>query len=338
MLSPRWSRPPEAGIVRIGLTYDLRDDYLAQGFSDEQAGEFDELQTIDALDAAIRANGHEVERIGGIRALVGALAEGRRWDLVFNICEGVAGVAREAQVPALLEAFSIPFTFSSADVLCSAMDKSLSKLIARQSGVHTPDFTVVRNEGDISAVDLPYPLFVKPLAEGTSKGVQETSRVHDKAALREKCLEVLATYSQPALVETFLPGTEFTVGILGTGEAARAIGVCEIVFKPGGDPTVYSWRNKMDAFDELPLRNDALALEAAETALAAWRAIGCRDAGRIDIRCDADGRPAFIEVNPLAGLRPGWSELTILSEQAGLAYPDLIGSIVAEAARRYGLR
>ncbi len=323
--------------MRIGLTYDLRDDYLAQGFTEEEAGEFDEVQTIDALAAAICANGHEVERVGGVRALVTALAAGRSWDLVFNICEGVAGVAREAQVPAILEAFDIPFTFSSADVLCTAMDKALAKLVVRQAGVNTADFRVVRTREDISGIDLPYPLFVKPLAEGTSKGVQETSRVHDEAELRQKCLEVLSIYRQPALIETFLPGTEFTVGILGTAGTARAIGVSEIIFKPGGDPSVYSWRNKMDAFDELPLRTDALADDAAATALAAWRALGCRDGGRIDIRCDAAGKPAFIEVNPLAGLRPGWSELTILSEQAGLPYTQLIGAIVMEAAQRNGL-
>jgi D-alanine-D-alanine ligase len=205
--------------MRIGMTYDLRDDYLAQGFTEEEAGEFDAPVTIDALEAAIRANGHDVVRIGSIRALVGALAAGETWDLVFNIAEGVSGIAREAQVPALLEAYGIPFTFSTADVLTVAMDKALAKLVVRQAGVLTPDFAVIRSARDLRAVDLPYPLFVKPLAEGTSKGVQETSKVADRAALTAKCLDVLKTYRQPALVETFLPGREFTVGLLGAGAA-----------------------------------------------------------------------------------------------------------------------
>lgn len=320
--------------MRVGFTYDLYDDYIAQGLSPEQASEFDTVETIAAIEAAIRAGGDEVERIGGIRPLVAALAEGRRWDLVFNICEGLSGIAREAQVPALLEAYGIPFTFSSADVLVVAMDKALAKLVVRNAGVPTPDFAVVRSARDLKTVDLPYPLFVKPLAEGTSKGVQETSRVADRKGLTEKCLEVLRDHRQPALVETFLSGTEFTVGILGTGAAARAIGVSEIIFTPGGDPTVYSYRNKMDAFDDLPLRTGPLAETVAATALAAWRALGCRDAGRIDIRCDAEGVPNFIECNPLAGLRPGWSELTILAEQAGLPYTELIGAILAEARSR----
>ena len=318
----------------IGMTYDLRDDYLAQGMSEQEAGEFDVPATIDALEAAISANGHEPERIGGIRALVPALAAGKRWDLVFNICEGVSGIAREAQVPALLEAYDQPFTFSTADVLVVAQDKSLAKLVVRRAGVPTPDFAVVRSARDLQSIDLPYPLFVKPIAEGTSKGIEEESRVNDRKGLTEKCLAVLKTYRQPALVETFLPGTEYTVGILGTGADARAIGVSEIIFRPGGDPTVYSWKNKMDAFDELPLRFDETARLAAETALDAWRALGCRDGGRVDIRCDGDGVPNFIEVNPLAGIRPGWSELTILAAQAGLPYERLIGEILAEAAKR----
>lgn len=320
--------------MRIGFTYDLKDDYLARGFSEEAAGEFDSPVTIDAIEAAIRSHGHEVERIGALPALVEALAEGRHWDLVFNICEGVSGVAREAQVPALLEAYGIACTFSSADVLTVAMDKALAKLVVRQAGIPTPDFAVVSSARDLKRLDLPFPLFVKPLAEGTSKGVQETSRVANRQALTLKCLEVLKNYRQPALVETFLPGREFTVGILGAGERARLIGVAEVTFKPGGDPSAYSFRNKMDAFDELRLADDETARAAGAAALAAWRALDCRDAGRIDMRCDAEGRPAFIEANPLAGLRPGWSELAILAEQAGLAYDRLIGAILTEAVAR----
>lgn len=320
--------------MQIGLVYDLKDDYLARGFSAEAAGEFDTIETIDALDAAIRQHGHTVERVGALPALVTALAAGRRWDLVFNIAEGVSGIAREAQVPALLEAFGIPFTFSTADVLTVAMDKALAKLVVRQLGVPTPDFAVVRSARDLQGVKLPFPLFVKPLAEGTSKGVHETSRVANRQGLTQKCLEVLKTYRQPALVETFLPGREFTVGLLGAGATARVIGVAEVTFKPGGDPSAYSFRNKMDAFDELTLADDELARAAGAVALAAWQALGCRDAGRVDIRCDAEGRPAFIEANPLAGLRPEWSELPVLAALAGLDYAALIGAILTEATAR----
>lgn len=320
--------------MRVGLTYDLYDDYIALGFSPEQASEFDAAVTIDAIEAAVQSHGHDVERIGGIRALVPALAAGKRWDLVFNICEGVSGIAREAQVPALLEAYDIPFTFSTADVLVVAMDKALAKMVVRAAGVPTPDFAVVRSARDLVGVNLPYPLFVKPLAEGTSKGVQETSRVTDRKELTAKALEVLRDHKQPALVETFLSGTEYTVGIVGAGASARVIGVCEVIFKPGADPSVYSYRNKADDLEELVLRTDAPAQATGSTALAAWRALGCRDAGRIDVRCDANGVPNFIECNPLAGLRPGWSELTILAAEGGMPYRELIGTILAEASSR----
>jgi D-alanine-D-alanine ligase len=320
--------------MRVGLTYDLYDDYIALGFSPEQASEFDVAATIDAIDEAVRSFGHEVDRIGGIQALVPALAAGKRWDLVFNICEGVSGIAREAQVPALLEAYGIPFTFSTADVLVVAMDKALAKMVVRAAGVPTPDFAVVRTARDLVGINLPYPLFVKPLAEGTSKGVQETSRVADRKELTAKALEVLRDHRQPALVETFLPGTEYTVGIVGAGSSARVIGVSEIIFQPGADPSVYSYRNKMDDLEEVLLRTDPTAEAAGQAALAAWRALGCRDAGRVDIRCDADGVPNFIECNPLAGLRPNWSELTILAAEAGMPYRELIGTILSEASSR----
>ncbi len=320
--------------MRIGLTCDLRDRYLARGFSAEAASEFDEIETIDAVAAAIAAVGHEVERIGDITDLVDALAAGRRWPLVWNMCEGVSGIAREAQVPALLEAWGIPVVFSPAEVLVTTMDKSLAKLVVRAAGVPTPDFAVVRSAADAEALQLPFPLFVKPLAEGTSKGIRQDSLVADRAALTARCGEVLAGFAQPALVEAYLPGREFTVGLLGTAAAARVIGTCEIGFRPGADPDVYSWRNKAENLEELRLADDATAREAAVVALAAWRALGGRDAGRIDLRCDADGQPQFIECNTLPGLRPGWSELPLLAAMAGMDYGALIAAILAEALPR----
>jgi D-alanine-D-alanine ligase len=322
--------------LRIGLTYDLKEDYLAAGFSDEEAGEFDAPETIAAIEGAIRRHGHETARIGGVKALVMALARGERWDLVFNICEGVSGIAREAQVPALLEGYGIACTFSAADVLVVAMDKALAKLVVRAHGVPTPDFAVVRSARDLQGIALPYPLFVKPLAEGTSKGIKEANRVDDRAGLTARVLDVLKTYRQPALVETYLPGREFTVGLLGADASSHVIGVSEIRFTPGGDAEVYSYRNKMEEFFELTQAEGPLAEAVAACALGAWRALGCRDAGRIDIRCDADGRPAFIECNPLAGLRPGFSDLPILAEQAGMSYDALIGAILEQASARVG--
>src|SRR5687768_1093203 len=147
--------------VRIGLTYDLRLDYLAAGYGEEETAEFDQPGTIDAIEGALRELGHEVDRIGHARSLIGRLALGERWDLVFNICEGLRGPAREAQVPAILDVYEIPYTFSDPLVLALTLHKGFTKQIVRGAGVPTSDFMVVERLEDVERVELPYPLFAK---------------------------------------------------------------------------------------------------------------------------------------------------------------------------------
>ncbi len=318
------------------MVYDLRDDYLAQGFTPEEAAEFDSPGTIAAIESVLISLGHKTERVGNIKALVSALAEGKRWDLVFNIAEGVRGLAREAQVPALLETYGIPYTFSAPEVMVTTMDKGLAKRIVRDCGVPTTPFAVIGCKDDLAKVDLPFPLFVKPIAEGTGKGVTAASRVENRKDLEKMALELLARYDQPVLAETYLPGREFTVGIVGAGAKAKSIGALEILLGTGAEAWCHSYHNKENCEDlvEYRLCADKDAQQAAEAALAAWRALGCRDAGRIDIRFDANGIANFIEANPLAGLNPGHSDLCILAEQAGISYDELIGMIVKQAAQR----
>lgn len=323
--------------MRIGLVYDLIDDYLAEGYTEEEAAEFDSPFTIQSIENALRANGHAVERVGSMKKLTQALAEGRRWDLVFNIAEGMYGIGREAQVPAILDAYRIPYTFSHTDVMVVCMNKALAKTVVRVAGVNTADYAVAGRTGDAARVNLPYPLFVKPVAEGTSKGVSEKSCVRDRAELEAACADILARFQQPALIETFLPGREFTVGILGSGDRTRVIGVMEITMQATGDQTCYSYRNKVEGHEIMTLCADADARAAGELAVAAWSALGCRGAGRVDVRFDAKGEPSFIEANPLAGLRPDYSELTVLAAQAGMTYESLIGAIVDEAAQDFAI-
>lgn len=322
----------------VGITYDLRSDYLAEGYSEEETAEFDSPATIQALHDAIAAAGHRVDRIGNVRRLVARLAAGDRWDLVFNFAEGLNGAGREAQVPALLDAYGIAYTFSDAVVMGLTLHKGLTKRVVRDCGVPTPDFAVVEAEGDIDRIALPYPLFAKPIAEGTGKGVSPASRIADRRQLRPVCRDLLKRFDQPVLVETFLPGREFTVGVLGTGERAEAVGALEVILKDNAEPGVYSYRNKEECEERVIYRlaHDAAAREAAAVALAAWRALGCRDAGRVDLRADAMGRMNFIEVNPLAGLHPTHSDLPILWRQAGGAYDDLVRRILESAAARVG--
>jgi D-alanine-D-alanine ligase len=256
--------------------------------------------------------------------------------MVFNIAEGLSGFGREAQVPALLEAYQIPYTFSDPLVLSLTLHKAMAKHVIRDMGVPTPDFVVVEKESDTQRVDLAFPLFAKPVAEGTGKGINPSSKIKSKSELRSVCAELLRTYKQPVLVETFLPGREFTVGILGTGEDARSIGVMEVFLKADAEAEVYSYLNKEKCEDLVEYRivDDAAAEQAASVALDAWKGLGCRDAGRIDLRVDGDGTPKLMELNPLAGLHPEHSDLCIIASKVGLSYPSLIGEIMASARKR----
>lgn len=327
--------------MRIALTYDLKDDYLALGFSEQAAAEFDSPDTVAAIETALVALGHEVERVGHVRALATRLVAGWRPDLVFNIAEGVAGYGRESQVPALLEAYEVPYTFSDPLVCALTLHKGMAKHVARGCGVPTPAFALVATPADAAAVTLPLPLFAKPVAEGSSKGVSAKSLATDREALVSVCTELLAEYRQPVLVEEFLSGREFTVGVLGTGGDARAIATLEVLLRAGADSSGYSYRNKTqwrELVDYRLLEPGALRAEVEGVALATWRCLGCRDAGRVDVRLDAEGRAQMLEVNPLAGLNPDTSDLPIMAERSGMSYQALIGEIVRSAAARADAR
>ncbi|NUQ64974.1 MAG: D-alanine--D-alanine ligase [Pirellulales bacterium] len=323
----------------IGLTYDLRAEYLAAGYSEDETAEFDRPDTIDAIEKALRALGHSTDRIGHARQLVRRMAADNRWDLVFNIAEGMYGLGREAQVPAILDVYRIPYTFSDPLVMSVCLHKGLTKLVVRDAGVPTPDFAVVQQPEDADAVNLPLPLFAKPVAEGTGKGVCPTSKITDRRLLGSVCRELLARYRQPVLVETFCPGREFTVGITGTGAEAKVLGTLEIILRPEAEADVYSYVNKENCEELVEYRavsgaTDDEVRQAEATSLQAWQALGCRDAGRVDLRSDRGGRPNFLEVNPLAGLHPQHSDLPMIATAVGMPYVELIDRIVRSAACR----
>ncbi len=323
--------------LKIGITYDLRDEYLADGYSEEETAEFDRPDTIDAIERALRDSGYETDRIGNIKSLVKRLAAGHRWDLVFNIAEGLSGFAREAQVPALLDAYAIPYTFSDPLLLSLSLHKGFTKQIIRALGIPTPDFAVVESINDAATVELPFPLFAKPIAEGTGKGVTPASKINSRSQLADVCGQLLAHYRQPVLVETFLPGREFTVGIVGTGNDARVVGVAEVHLKESAELDAYSYVNKERCEELVEYRKvtDGAAARAKEIALTAWQGLGCRDAGRVDLRSDVRGMPKFLEVNPLAGLHPEHSDLPIICTQNGIPYRELIAMIVDSARKRF---
>jgi D-alanine-D-alanine ligase len=322
--------------MKVGITYDLRDSYLQMGYTEEETAEFDKQDTIDGIASALEALGCETDRIGNDRALTKRLLAGDQWDLVFNIAEGLHGFGREALVPSLLDAHGIPYTFSNPMVLSLALHKAMTKHVVRDMGIATPDFWTVEKEDDVQQIDASFPLFAKPVAEGTGKGITAASKITNRTQLVAVCRKMLERYRQPVLVETFLPGREFTVGILGTGERATILGVMEILLNDRAEPEVYSYHNKenYESRVEYRLIRDGAAQKAAEAAMKVYQGLGCRDAGRIDLRMDIHGRPNFIEINPLAGLNPKHSDLCIIARKTGMSYEKLISTIMTSALER----
>jgi D-alanine-D-alanine ligase len=323
------------------MTYDLRSEYLAEGYSAQQVAEFDSDETIDALEKAIRSLGHRTVRLGSARALCQRLAGGQRWDLVFNIAEGLAGRCREAQAPSILELYDIPYTFSDPLVCAATLDKAVAKRLIQSAGLPTARFAVVSDLREAAKVRLPCPLFAKPLAEGTGKGVDGNSRLGSRRELLEVCRRLLANFSEPVLVEEYLPGREFTTAVLGEDRRARVLGSMEIAMRRRAGTDIYSYLNK-ERCEELvrysPMAPGRLRKTVERLALESYRLLGCRDAARVDFRCDGKGRPMFLEINPLPGLHPIHSDLPMIAAQEGMSYKELIGSIIDSACRRAGVR
>ena len=328
--------------MRIGLAFDHKDDFvLRPGDPPDAASEWDSEETIGCLEEAIRSLGHEVVRIGGGPDLIRRAARDPLGvDLVFNICEGRDGRGREAQVPAILELLGVPYTGSDTLTMAVSLDKGVAKRLLRDAGVPTPDFAVLTDPSRADGLRLRFPLFVKPLHEGTGKGISISSIARDPRALEEMVAWLVASYNQPALVEEYLPGREFTVGILGNAPS-RAIGTMEVMVLDPEEQGIYSGGTKSEWERKVRYRynNDIepdLRAEVESVAVAAFVALECRDFGRVDIRCDGTGRPHVMEVNPLAGLSPVHGDLCFLARESGISYRDLIGRILEETCRRTG--
>lgn len=326
--------------MRIGLSFDLRQEYLDQGYGLEQTAEFDSEETIAAIESTLGELGFETERIGNAQSLVRSLALGKRWDMVFNIAEGLHGLGRESLVPALLDAWRVPYVFSEPMTLSLCLHKGMTKHVIRDLGLPTPDFMVVERLRDLDEFRLGFPVFAKPVAEGTGKGVSGASICRDAAQLEQVCAALLQCFEQPVLLEEYLQGREFTVGIVGTGPEARVLGVMEVFMLTEHEQGAYGYGNKAEyeKFVSYALVEDSQARRAADVALAAYRALGIRDAGRLDLRAagmNPRSEVHFIEANPLAGLHPGHSDLPILCGLAKTSYTSLLAMIMESALRRH---
>lgn len=336
----------EGAVSEVGLTvalcFNLGTDLVPR--DDEPPDlhcELDSEATVNAIHGALEGAGHKVVRIEADAGAPEKLAACRP-DIVFNIAEGLRGESRESYIPAVCDAVGIPYTGSGVLSLAVALDKSVAKRICASEGVPIAPFRVVRPGGEIDVAGLRFPLFVKPLREGSSMGISLQSKVDDESALCEAVLSVHGAYRQPALVEEFLPGREFTVGLLGNEEPI-VFPEMEIHFASTPDGhDVYSRQFKAEWYTwdyyrcPAPL-GDFERRRLHEVALAAYRALGCRDLARVDIRCDAQGRPYVLEVNPIPGLSPGFSDYPRMAEVAGYSHPALVVALLDTAVARSGI-
>ena len=323
--------------TRVGLIFNLRATTPSPNNVDEQTAEYDSPETVQAIKQAIASYGHEVVELEATPELP-QLLPASGVDVAFNIAEGIGGRARESQVPALLELLGIPYTGSDPTAIALSLDKAVAKRLVQQAGLLTPPFVLMATGRERLPRGFRFPAIVKPVAEGSSKGIQRTSVVEDEKALRALVSEQSARYGQAMLVEAFLPGREFTLGLLGERKP-RVLPPLEVRFTDSTDQhPVYAFDSKFYSRGvelQVPAQVDpALGKELQRVARAAFIALGCRDVARIDVRLDAEGRVNFIECNPLPGLAPGFSDLCLIAQATGMEYRVLIGEILASALRR----
>ncbi len=311
--------------------------------------EWDSMETVNAVKEAIaerysveliEANEHAFQKLVRIKP-----------DFVFNMAEGLHGVSREAQIPAILEMLNIPYLGSNPLTLGICLDKARTKEILSYHRIPTAQFAVVRTMTDFEDARVKFPAMVKPLHEGSSKGIYNSCVARNLEDLEREVRTILESYNQPALIEEYLPGREFTVAILGNGDEARALPIVEIKFDalPRGMNPIYSYEakwiwdtteNPLDIFECPAHLDNSLRQEIASLCLDAYKVLECRDWTRIDVRCDAHGRPNVLEVNPLPGILPKPEDNSCVPKAAradGLSYNGLINAVLDHAMARCGI-
>jgi D-alanine-D-alanine ligase len=345
--------------LRVALLYNLKHNAIpGPGAPPDALAEYDSIETAQALEDALWAGGHQVIPLEGDKTLLDTIRQADP-NIAFNICEGHRGDARESQVPALLEMLGIPYTGSQILAHAISLDKAMAKRVWRDCDLPTAPFQVFHHEDEPLDRQLTFPLFVKPVREGTGMGINGRSVVHDEAALREQVRWVIQTYRQPTLVEGYLPGREFTVGLIGNSlapgqqrwnglydeQGLHLFPVLEIDSNVGAGQGLYNVEAKSyyPGEEGAPLYlcpadiSSDLEADLKCLAAAAFEAIGGLDVSRVDFRLGADGQPYLMEINTLPGLNPTVSDLCIMARAEGMPYVDLINEILNLAIDRYGL-
>jgi D-alanine-D-alanine ligase len=363
MLSHGEDKPPSHRMKRfwkVAVLANIKDESKPkpEGVPPDAFADYDHIETINSLRAAIETDGHQTIFIQADEDLPFALRE-EAPDICFNIAEGLGGDAREAQVPALLEMLKIPYTGSRVLTNGISLDKTLTKRIWRDRRLPVAPFQEFHVGDEPLRGDLEFPLFVKPAREGTGMGVDTNAIVNNEKELRERAEYIINTYQQPALVETFLPGREFTVGILGRADARlysrhpewyekdgfHRFPVLELDMTRSVTPFVYSQEAKSKEVGEdgapgyfCPAEIEPeLEKKLKYFALRAHFLLNALDVSRTDIRLDAQGNPRLMEINTLPGLTPDYSDLCLQSKAEGIRYEDLILEILYLGASRWGM-
>ena len=363
MLARGEDKPPSRRLKRywkVAVLANIKDDSLPkpEGVPPDAFADYDHIETIDAIRAALETDGHQTVFIQADTDLPYALKE-EKPDICFNIAEGLGGDAREAQVPALLEMLQIPYTGSRVLTNAISLDKTLTKRIWRDRRLPVAPFQEFALGDEPLRPELTFPLFVKPAREGTGMGVDMNAIVNNEKELRERAQYIINTYQQPALVETFLPGREFTVGILGRPDAKiysrhpewyekdgfHRFPILELDSSRSVTPLVYSQAAKSKEVGEegapgyfCPANIEPeLEKKLRYYALRAHQLLGALDVSRTDVRLDEQGNPRVMEINTLPGLTPNYSDLCLQSAAEGISYADLILEILYLGASRWGM-
>ncbi|MEP7136728.1 MAG: hypothetical protein ABI904_17515 [Chloroflexota bacterium] len=356
-------KPPSRRMKRywkVAVLANIKDDDhpKPEGVPPDAFADFDHIETIDSLRTALETDGHQTVFIQADEDLPYALKE-EKPDICFNIAEGLGGDAREAQVPALLEMLKIPYTGSRVLTNGISLDKTLTKRIWRDRRLPVAPFQEFALGDEPLRPELNFPLFVKPAREGTGMGVDTKAIVKNEKELRERAMYIVNTYQQPALVETFLPGREFTVGVMGRADAKlfsrhpewyekdgfHRFPVLELDMTRSVTPQVYSNASKSKEVGEAGAPGYVCPAEVTpeldkklkHLALRAHQLLYALDVSRTDIRLDEEGNPRLIEINTLPGLTPDYSDLCLQAKAEGIRYEDLILDILYLGASRWGM-
>jgi len=331
------------GPTQVGVVFNLKHAEQSRSAAPDDQAEYDSMDTVLAIERALQRQGCRTMLLEADEELPEKLRR-HRPDLVFNIAEGRGGRAREAQVPALLTLFDIPYTGSDETTLCIALDKALTKRLLTTYRIPTPRYRVYEPGLRIRTSGLRFPVIVKPNAEGSSKGIADVCIAESALELKSLVEQNLTLYGGSVLAEEYIHGREFTVGLLGNGESVSVFPPMEILYHDSPIPGyhVYNYTVKQEYTKYVSYRCPAelspkLEREIVRLSKKVFLALGCRDFARIDFRLDETGKLYFIEINPLPGLAPHYSDYPMLAEFCGVEYDDLVGSVLRAGAARSGV-